>query len=233
MRGIESSIWADSPPQASTDSDIKNVDAASGDSRAPEEPSRATVKQPEPEQKPSETGQAGGTTGGVTRDSVPAEPATPKEARLPTPSPSSKSARKRVLWKGKAIVIAPPANDARGNGVDRPRLLTAAEVSERLQAWQEQGYDVRGFGYWKSPGMSQPIKLDAHNIPIHPAAEDMSAERQAKLYRVYVPDFSGMCMITTSLRRLLGFLLNPTVGRVGLLCEPIERGKAPSVGCQQ
>jgi hypothetical protein len=84
--------------------------------------------------------------------------------------------------------------------------LTAAEVSERLQAWQEQGYDVRGFGYWKSPDMSQPIELDAHNIPIHPAAEDMSVERQAKLYRVYVPDFSGMCMITVSLRASIGLL---------------------------
>lgn len=80
--------------------------------------------------------------------------------------------RKKLNWRGKACIIELPHDDKRGSEVGY-RLLTPADVQERMQKWEEEGYDVRGFtvGDSEDPcatatlgGLSRPLFPDPYEL---------------------------------------------------------------------
>lgn len=53
--------------------------------------------------------------------------------------------KKRLVWRGKACVIALPLEDRRGSPDFGGPLLTPADVEARLEKWENEGFDTRGF----------------------------------------------------------------------------------------
>ena len=88
-------------------------------------------------------------------------------------------------------MIYPPYNDDRGNDKDKPRLLSRKERSERLQAWEDQGYDTRGFGFWRRPDTGEVLVIEGQGRPIYPRAEDMHSEWLEKEYKISIPDLDS------------------------------------------
>ncbi|KAI9790537.1 MAG: hypothetical protein M1816_005044 [Peltula sp. TS41687] len=96
--------------------------------------------------------------------------------------------RKRLVWRGKAYVIAPPFHDDRGDGINSPRLMSPAEWAKRLQDWEDQGYDTRGFGYWDWQDTVSPEAAKGQSTSIYPSAETPPDEWDMKSYPVKLPN---------------------------------------------
>ena len=93
--------------------------------------------------------------------------------------------RKRLVWRGKVCWIALPANDNASKGVEVEKPLSHAEVAERLQSWEAQGYNITGFQLCTDPGQSQDY---SHSRSIFPSLEDLRKERSKGSFAVRIPD---------------------------------------------
>lgn len=113
-------------------------------------------------------------------------------------TPSSQITRKRLIWKGKACVIAPPSLDNRGDGVHYPRLLSSAEVSKRLKAWEEKGFDVRGFDHCHQYGGLESRGGESQSRPVYPSSETFREESAGGRYIVRIPDRQGMYKVVSA-----------------------------------
>ncbi|KAH7085855.1 hypothetical protein BKA63DRAFT_575205, partial [Paraphoma chrysanthemicola] len=76
--------------------------------------------------------------------------------------------RKKVMVKGKGCIISIPRDIPRGTSGYPPKPLSAQAVEAKLQQYEQEGYDTRGF----STG-----GLQSHNRAIWPGEEDIRAER--------------------------------------------------------
>lgn len=94
---------------------------------------------------------------------------------------SSQRSKKRVIWRGKACAIALPLNDNRGT---RP-LLTSADVLARMEQWQDEGLDTRGFKLSNSPNNEE---LGGQTCRPYPDPDDVLKERDGGQFRVGVPN---------------------------------------------
>ena len=129
-----------------------------------------------------------------TQDAADAEPVQPSPAaHKPSLSRTgtSQSPRKRVFWKGKACIIALPANDTRGAEGGTPRPWTEAEADQRLKAWRDDGYDVRGFGHWGSREVVDGGEGEGQSRRIFPDPGHWKREHDQLGYRVSIPDRRG------------------------------------------
>jgi energy-converting hydrogenase Eha subunit F len=125
----------------------------------------------------------------------PEEVASPSQSDLADASPRSKRRpsttsgamlqrpKKRVVWKGKACIIALPSDDERGRG-GRP-LLTRADIKARVERWESQGQDVRGFTLGGSPANED---LAGQTCSLYPDPVQVTKERQGGQFRVSVPN---------------------------------------------
>ncbi|KAI9840313.1 MAG: hypothetical protein M1838_004125 [Thelocarpon superellum] len=118
------------------------------------------------------------------------------DARSPTKptltrSSTSQGAKKKIMWKNKACIIAIPSNDVRGVSGGAPRPLTATEVVQRLQRWEDAGFDVRGFGYWGAREVANGGEGVGQSRLIYPTVEHWTEEHEHGGYRVNIPDRSG------------------------------------------
>ena len=96
--------------------------------------------------------------------------------------------KKRVLWRGKACIIALPADDTRGQEEGRPHLLTVAEIEERLRDWGSKGYDTTGFGLSSSGDSIYDGEAEGQSKTIYPDPGEILGDWEKRLYRVSIPD---------------------------------------------
>lgn len=117
------------------------------------------------------------------------------EAPPPTPIKSSITAqssfqrsRKRVVWRGKACIIALPAGDEHWNRNNRGKLLKPQDVKDRLETWESQGYQTKGFKLSSLFEGHVPCSSDGQSRAIYPGPEDEQLERTDRKFRVNIPD---------------------------------------------
>lgn len=96
--------------------------------------------------------------------------------------------RKKIVWKNKACYIAMPLEDNRHEGLDGTGLLQPEEREARLKAWEEQGYDVRGFDLIEDHSSDYLAEAEGRSRPIFPDVSDLKEEREGKSLRVSIPD---------------------------------------------
>jgi hypothetical protein len=100
-----------------------------------------------------------------------------------TESSSSGRIRRTVKYKGKNVHINIPA---RNSGVVP---LSKEQVDARLQEFEKNGYDIRGFDGWHDH--DAPAGLTRYqNREIHPDPGDDLNARRRRAYKVYVPNKS-------------------------------------------
>ena len=112
---------------------------------------------------------------------------------------SSHGGRKRINWKGKTLVIAPPYNDDRGNGTTKPPLLLPADCARILEDWERQGYDTRGFGLGDRSHTERQDHAYCQSRPIFPAQSDVQQEARAGGYQVHFSDLRRKSSLIVSL----------------------------------
>lgn len=120
---------------------------------------------------------------------------TVSEAPLPAPiktsiaaQPSFQRARKRVVWRGKACIIALPAGDEHWNRDSHESFLKPQEVKDRLEAWESKGYQTRGFKLSSAVHSHLLCSSDGQSRTIYPGPEDEELERTDGNFRVSIPD---------------------------------------------
>ncbi|KAF2798335.1 hypothetical protein K505DRAFT_321953 [Melanomma pulvis-pyrius CBS 109.77] len=105
---------------------------------------------------------------------VPAQP-------VPAPRP-----RKKVMVKGKGCIISIARDIPRGTPGYPPKPMSPAALESKMQQFKQDGYDIRGFGYWNDVngpvGMALP-----QNRGVWPDESDIRAERANTTFRVRIP----------------------------------------------
>jgi hypothetical protein len=94
--------------------------------------------------------------------------------------------RNKVVWKGKSCIIGIPLED--GRGADDAQLLTPADVQTRLDQWEREGYNTRGFVLGDMLEKNSSDLAGGQSRKVHPDPADMLAERQIYGYKVSIPD---------------------------------------------
>lgn len=114
------------------------------------------------------------------------QPTAPK--KTVTSSTSFQRPRKRVVWRGKACIIALPLEDKRGTPESGYRLLTFADIEERLKKWEDEGYDTRGFGICTPENPFEPVEHGGLSRPDFPDPAELKEEWKSGNYSINFPD---------------------------------------------
>jgi len=93
-----------------------------------------------------------------------------------------------VISHNKACMIALPLENESGQVTSRESYLKPEEVKARLNAWEDEGYDTRGFVLGSPTTGSAPIVSEGQSRAIHPDPEDEKREHYNRSYRVSIPD---------------------------------------------
>ena len=107
----------------------------------------------------------------------------PKPAEKPSRDSSVAAPRrtkKIVPWRGRKCLIDLPLNDKRGSEESGYRLLTADEVNQRLKAWEDEGYDTRGFNISTEEDPWVVNEFGSLSRPLFPDPGEMHEEREAR-----------------------------------------------------
>lgn len=117
---------------------------------------------------------------------------TVSEAPVPTQIKSSIAAqssfqrvRKRVVWRGKACIIALPEHWIHNS---HENFLKPQDVKARLETWESQGYQTKGFKLSSAFESLIPCSSDGQSRTIYPGPEDDQLERINGNFRVSIPD---------------------------------------------
>ncbi|KAL2795782.1 hypothetical protein BJX66DRAFT_336688 [Aspergillus keveii] len=102
-------------------------------------------------------------------------------------SPLPQRQRKKIPWRGKGCIIDLPLFDKRGTEESGYRLLTAEDVKQRLNEWEDLGYDIRGFSVNVAEDPSNVV-LGGASRPSYPEASDMQDEIKPGSYTVSFPN---------------------------------------------
>lgn len=102
--------------------------------------------------------------------------------------PSFQRARKRVVWRGKACIIALPAGDEHWNRDSHENFMKPQEVKDRLEAWESKGYQTKGFKLSSAFHSHLLCSSDGQSRAIYPGPEDEHMERTDGNFRVSIPD---------------------------------------------
>lgn len=93
--------------------------------------------------------------------------------------------KKKVIWKGKACIIALPLTDREAAGL--PPLVTPQDIKERIEAWTKAGYNTNGFELTDSAS-GVPLGGSGQSRPVYPDPTEMQAERTLRRYQVHIPN---------------------------------------------
>lgn len=108
------------------------------------------------------------------------------------PSPVAQSsfqrARKRIVWRGKACIIALPLDDDSQNEGAARDYLKRQDVEDRLEMWKSQGYNTKGFSLSSTDDVSVHRSSEGQSCAIYPNPEDERKEPKNKCLRVSIPD---------------------------------------------
>ena len=111
-------------------------------------------------------------------------PTSPLRPR-PTSMQSYQRPKKKVIWKGKACIIALPLTDRETAGL--PPLLTVEEVQTKIDGWVAKGYQVDGFELTDlATGTS--VQSSGQSRPVFPDPKDIQSERKLRGYQVHIPN---------------------------------------------
>ena len=122
------------------------------------------------------------------KDAAPRTPHSPGSVRRPPLRTLSSVAsfqrpnKKKVMCKGRACIIALPLDDQQGG---KQKLLTSKDLERRLEKWERDGYDTRGFivgglNDFESDGSQSRVQF--------PYPQDIAEERKSSGYRVNIPN---------------------------------------------
>lgn len=115
----------------------------------------------------------------------------PKPSKTPNTAAGTSSAertRKKLVWRGKACYICVPADDERGSEESGYRLLTPADVEERLQKWRDEGYNVDGFDVYVSEDEFPYHQEGGISRKPYPDPIEAEQEKQAGHFEIRFPD---------------------------------------------
>lgn len=98
--------------------------------------------------------------------------------------------KKKVLWKGKNIIVSLPMDDERGQKGKAPTPMTERDVNAMIKEWEQLGYDTTGFNLGPEFSDSQEGSQGQSRSP-WPLAQDMHVERQKQTYNVNIPNRKG------------------------------------------
>ncbi|KAJ5794048.1 hypothetical protein N7457_000647 [Penicillium paradoxum] len=95
--------------------------------------------------------------------------------------------RKKLNWRGKACIIELPHADKRGLEPGY-RLLKPADVQQRMQKWEDEGYDVRGFTVGDSEDPCIMATLGGLSRPLYPDPYELHEISKDQPFVVNFPD---------------------------------------------
>lgn len=152
---------------------IESVSAPSDTARSVETPGR-------PSRLSRQTSMSGSIYALAVDAPLPNTPAKPtKSAAVQTPR-----LRKRVPWKGKTITVQLPREDFREYGDEN-------EIHARLQQWEQQGYDLRGFDLQGRSGLLDPLESYSQSRNLWPNLDEMAREHAQRKFKVTLPDLNA------------------------------------------
>lgn len=96
--------------------------------------------------------------------------------------------RKKLAWRGKACIIELPMDDKRGTEESGFRLLSRADVQDRLKNFEDQGYDVQGFTVGELDDSAGPTELGGLSRPLYPDPFELYEVSQQEPTTVSFPD---------------------------------------------
>ncbi|KEF55960.1 uncharacterized protein A1O9_07540 [Exophiala aquamarina CBS 119918] len=111
-------------------------------------------------------------------------PTSPLRPR-PNSMQSHQRPKKKVVWKGKACIIALPLTDREAAGL--PPLLTAEQFQDRISGWIAQGYIIDGLEPTNA-SLNHDIQSSGQSRPLYPDPQDMQSERKLHKYHVHLPN---------------------------------------------
>ncbi|KAJ9609743.1 hypothetical protein H2200_006071 [Cladophialophora chaetospira] len=114
-------------------------------------------------------------------------PESPTSAVRPRPMSmqSYQRPKKKIMWKGKACIIALPLTDREAAGL--PPVLNADEVKERIEGWIAAGYSVDGFELADKRPEDQEAS-SGQSRSVYPDSSELHAERKLRHFQVHIPN---------------------------------------------
>ncbi|KAI9759026.1 MAG: hypothetical protein M4579_002615 [Chaenotheca gracillima] len=103
-------------------------------------------------------------------------------------APTMSSSKKRVPWRGKNCVISVPTDNHRGKEGFAPVPLTKDDMKLRLKDWEDNGFDIRGFGYWNQRTVVNGSEGEGQSRSVYPDPGELDTERRFGKYTVSIPD---------------------------------------------
>lgn len=96
--------------------------------------------------------------------------------------------KKRVVWGGKSCIIALPLPNEHGKTTNRDSYMTPDDVAQRFKAWEDEGYDTRGFVLASPTTESSSSVTEGQSRAIQPDPTEEYRDRSRRSYRVSIPD---------------------------------------------
>ncbi|KAI9743712.1 MAG: hypothetical protein M1818_003028 [Claussenomyces sp. TS43310] len=103
-----------------------------------------------------------------------------------SPAPAAPRLKKKVMWKGKGILISLPMDTERGQPGKAPTPLTDQDVQSMHREWERLGYNTNGFTL--GPWDAKSVEDQGQSRNIWPDSRTLQQERQSTHYRVSIPD---------------------------------------------
>lgn len=96
--------------------------------------------------------------------------------------------RRRVNWRGKACIIALPSDHEYDGKVGKRGYLKPQDVLARLEMWERQGYQTKGFSLSSIIEDGTEHLSEGQSRVVYPSPDDQMDECGSKCYRVRIPD---------------------------------------------
>lgn len=174
--GLLASRWADDQPTTATEPAVKTPRVDAAEERPADDPGSLD--------KTCSATTASKDEAGETAPPLKADSGATETGPIQPRTFTGQGSRRRVVWKGKACVIAPPFSDDR-------HPTSPAEWARRLQDWEDRGYDTRGFDRWRWQDAMHSKIAEGQSRTVYPSAEELQAEWEGRAYRVNIPDLKG------------------------------------------
>lgn len=96
--------------------------------------------------------------------------------------------RKRFTWRGKACIVALPLGAGYLDQNNRNNFLKPQDVDDRLDVWESQGYNTKGFILSSVFENLVPGSSEGQSRTVYPDPEDSQKERLDRTFHVNIPD---------------------------------------------
>lgn len=102
-------------------------------------------------------------------------------------TPSFQRSKKKVIWRGKACMIALPSEEGRVEE-GRTSFLKPEEVIEIFAHWKRNGYNTEGFDLSHTNQDTSGFPSEGQSREIYPDSDKEKEEWRQGIYRVSIPD---------------------------------------------